>query len=70
LTGIQKTEVDLRQLMYGMGCDETLNLSLVGDSLFNKMQLPDNHPYRSIVRMEDGLSEDLQGMRSALNPLM
>ncbi|MBR6201095.1 MAG: phenylalanine--tRNA ligase subunit beta [Spirochaetales bacterium] len=70
LTGIQKTEVDLRQLMYGMGCDETLNLSLVGDSLFNKMQLPDNHPYRSIVRMEDVLSEDLQGMRSALIPGM
>jgi len=68
LTPLQDLEKNLRELCYKLGLDEAFNLSLVGDSLFDKMKLTENHKYRNIVRMDVPLSDDLQGMRSALIP--
>lgn len=68
LTPFQETERNLRELCYRLGLDEAFNLSLVGNSLFDKMKLPSDHKYRNIVRMDIPLSDDLQGMRNSLIP--
>nr|HPO50805.1 hypothetical protein [Spirochaetota bacterium] len=68
LTPEQDLEKNLRELCYKLHLDEAFNLSLLGDSLFDKMKLSSEHKYRKIVRMDVPLSDDLQGMRSALIP--
>lgn len=67
-TPFQKFSKDIRYLLYGLGCDETMNLSFVGDTLFNKMKLASNDELRNIVKMDIQLSDEYQGMRSSLIP--
>ncbi|HNZ26962.1 MAG TPA: phenylalanine--tRNA ligase subunit beta [Spirochaetota bacterium] len=69
-TPFQKMERDIRDLCYGFGLDEALNLSFVGSSIFDKMRLPTDHDFRNIVKLEDPLSDEAQGMRSSLIPGM
>ena len=68
LTPIQELEKNLRELCYRLGLDEAFNLSIVGESLLDKMKLPKEHSYRNFVRMDIPLSDDLQGMRNSLIP--
>ncbi|HOJ64618.1 MAG TPA: phenylalanine--tRNA ligase subunit beta [Spirochaetota bacterium] len=68
LTPFQKFSRDIRYLLYGLGCDETMNLSFVGDYLFNKMRLSKDDKLRDIVRMDIQLSDEYQGMRNSLIP--
>lgn len=69
-TPFQKMERDIRDLCYGFGLDEALNLSFVGSFIFDKMKLPSDHKFRNIVKLEDPLSDEAQGMRSSLIPGM
>lgn len=69
-TSFQKMERDIRDLCYGFGLDEALNLSFVGSSIFDKMKLPADHNFRNIVKLEDPLSDEAEGMRSSLIPGM
>jgi len=70
LTPYQMLDKNLRGVLYRLGCDEAFNLSLVGHSLFDKMKLSANHPFRNIIKMDIVLSDDLQGMRNSLIPGM
>lgn len=67
-TPFQKFSRDIRYILYGLGCDETMNLSFVGDHLFNKMNLSKDDLLRDIVRMDIPLSDEYQGMRNSLIP--
>jgi phenylalanyl-tRNA synthetase beta chain len=69
-TPVQQFERNLRELMYGLGCDEALNLSMIGDPFFDKMKLSPDHKYRKIVKIETPLSDEFQGMRNSLIPGM
>ncbi len=67
-TPFQKFSREIRYLLYGLGCDEAMNLSFVGDTLFNKMKLPKDDRLRDIVKMDIQLSDEYQGMRNSLIP--
>jgi len=69
-TASQKKEKQLRDLMYRLGCDELMNFSFYGKSLFNKMKLPENHIFRDIIYLETPLTDDWAGMRNSLIPGM
>ena len=69
-TPVQQYERDLRELMYKLGCDEAMNLSLIGDPFFDRMKLPKDHKYRNIVKIDIPLSDEYQGMRNSLIPGM
>ena len=69
-TPSQAFEKSLRELLYKIGCDEVINFSFVGDSLFDKMLLPKDHYLRKIIELDIPLTEDLAGMRNALIPGM
>ena len=69
-TPVQSFEKSLRELLYKIGCDEVINFSFVGGSLFDKMLLPKDHYLRKIIELDIPLTEDLAGMRNALIPGM
>ncbi len=66
----QQNSKILRELMYRSGCDETVNYSFNGDSIFNRMLLSKDHPFRNIILLETPLTEDWAGMRNTLIPGM
>ncbi len=67
---VQKFEKDLRNLLYKLGCDEVMNFSFYGKSLFNKMLLPEDHKFRKIINLEEPLTDEWAGMRNSLIPGM
>ncbi|HBD95913.1 MAG: phenylalanine--tRNA ligase subunit beta [Spirochaetes bacterium GWF1_31_7] len=67
-TTLQNQERKLHSLMIESGCNEVMNFSFVGKSLFDKMILPENHPLRNVVTLEVPLTEDWSSMRSSLIP--
>lgn len=66
----QKKGKKLHAALVGSGLSEVVNFSFVGNSLFDKMDLPKGHPYRNVVMLEVPLTEDWAGMRSSLIPGM
>jgi phenylalanyl-tRNA synthetase beta chain len=54
--------------MYKIGCDETMNFSFYGKSLFDKMLLPNDHKFRDIIYLGVPLTDDWAGMRNSLIP--
>ncbi len=66
----QNNEKMLRELLYKIGCDETVNYSFVGKSLFDKMLLPADHDFRNIIALDVPLTDDWAGMRNSLIPGM
>ena len=69
-SSVQIKEKKLRELMLELGCDETLNFSLYGKSLFEKMQLDQNHEFRKIIELDIALSDEWSGFRNFLIPGM
>ncbi|MBN2547028.1 MAG: phenylalanine--tRNA ligase subunit beta [Spirochaetes bacterium] len=66
----QKFEKDLRNLLYRLGCDEVMNFSFYGKSLFNKMLLTEDHKFRNTINLEEPLTDEWAGMRNSLIPGM
>lgn len=60
----------LRDVMYRTGCDEMFNISFYGNSLFDKMMLPQDHYFRNMIMLADPLTDDWAGMRNSLIPGM
>ncbi len=60
----------IREICYKAGCSEVFNLSYIGESLYDQMNLPDGHSLRYFVKIEEPLSDDFQGMRNLLLPGM
>ncbi len=69
-TPIQKFVKELIELLYSLGLDEAFNMSFIGDALFDKMSLPDDHRFRKIVKMDIPYSDELTGTRNSLIPGM
>ena len=65
----EKTKV-LRDLLYQSGCNETINLSFVGTSLFDKMLLHKDHDYRKTINLDIQLTEEWSGLRNSMIPGM
>lgn len=69
-TPLQVFEKTVRELLYKAGCDETINMSFLGNSLFDKMLLSKDHHFRNIIYFDDPLTEDWAGLRNSLIPGM
>ena len=67
---IEEDRDKIRELLYKAGCDETMNMSFLGKSLFDKMLLPKNHYFRNIIHFDDPITEDWAGLRNSLIPGM
>lgn len=67
-TPLQVMEKNLRSILYSSGCDETMNINFLGNSFFDKMQLPKDHFYRKILYLNEPLTEDWAGIRNSLIP--
>lgn len=67
-TVLQKNRIKLHNIMTQSGCYEAFNFSFVGKSLFDKMKLSEDHPFRNVVTLEVPLTEDWSSMRSSLIP--
>lgn len=65
---LQKRVRKIHNLLIESGCNEVMNFSFIGKSLFDKMGLDTTHRYRNNVMLEVPLTDDWAGMRSSLIP--
>ncbi len=66
----QQFEVDLEQLLYGMGCDQIQTFSFISPKYYDKVRLPADSALRKSVVISNPLGEDTSVMRTIALPSM
>ncbi len=68
LTRPQELRRVARRAMLGAGLSEAQTLSLISAAVFDRLDLPADHAWRSVVRVTNPLSEDESVLRPSLLP--
>ena len=66
----QQFEVDLEELLYGMGCDQIQTFSFISPKYYDKVRLPADSSLRRSVVISNPLGEDTSVMRTIALPSM
>ena len=66
----QQFEVDLEELLYGMGCDQIQTFSFISPKYYDKIRLPADSTLRRSVVISNPLGEDTSVMRTTALPSM
>ena len=66
LTPAQLLEDRTREFMNAVGLNEAINFSFINPNAYDKMNLPENHEWRTSVRLMNPLSEEYSVMRRTL----
>lgn len=66
----QKFEVNVEELMYGLGFDQIQTFSFISPRAYDKIRLPENSPLRRSVVISNPLGEDTSVMRTTALPSM
>ena len=66
----QQFEVDLEELLYGMGCDQIQTFSFISPKYYDKVRLPADSALRKSVVISNPLGEDTSVMRTIALPSM
>lgn len=65
---LQSLEDDVKNIATGLGLTEVVTYSFISPSSWNKLNLPETHPWRTTVKIANPLSEDQSVMRTSLLP--
>lgn len=65
---LQVLEDEVKNLAVGLGLTEVVTYSFINPNAWNKLNLPENHPWRHTVKIANPLSEDQSVMRTSLLP--
>ena len=66
----QQFELDLEELLYGMGCDQIQTFSFISPKYYDKVRLPADSGLRKSVVISNPLGEDTSVMRTIALPSM
>lgn len=65
---LQSLEEDVKNLAVNLGLTEVVTYSFINPNSWDKLSLPENHPWRHTVKIANPLSEDQSVMRTSLLP--